>query len=93
MLLPLNLQFFADGSDEGNNGGNDSSTPAGDNGDKKGNEDQTKSGEKTFTQEQVTAMMAKEKNEGKRSILKSLGLISILTSSTSGITKTVAVDV
>lgn len=73
MLLPLNLQFFADGSDEGNNGGNDSSTPAGDNGNEKGNEDQTKSGEKTFTQEQVNAMMAKEKNEGKRSILKSLG--------------------
>lgn len=30
-------------------------------------------GEKTFTQSQVNGMMAKEKNEGKRSILKSLG--------------------
>lgn len=31
------------------------------------------SGEKTFTQSEVNGMMAKEKNEGKRAILKSLG--------------------
>ncbi|MBO7695436.1 MAG: hypothetical protein J6T10_22655 [Methanobrevibacter sp.] len=60
-MLPLNLQFFAE--DDGGNGN--------------GNEDQTlekeNSGEKTFTQSQVSTMMAKEKNEGRRSILKLLG--------------------
>lgn len=62
-MFPLNLQFFADDS---NDNGNDQS----------GNEDQNSndnSGEKTFTQTEVNNMMAKEKNEGKRSILKSLG--------------------
>lgn len=68
LLFPYNLQFFAEGGDD--NQGNDN------NGNDDGNnDDQTKddSGEKTFTQAEVSAMMAKEKNEGKRSILKSLG--------------------
>lgn len=66
-LLPINLQFFAE---EG--GSDDSGADNGSNGNEGGNQDQN-SGEKTFTQSQVSAMMAKEKNEGKRSILKSLG--------------------
>ena len=66
-LLDYNLQFFAEG--EGDNNNNDNGSNEG------GNEDQNSnnSGEKTFTQAEVTAMMTKEKNEGKRSILKSLG--------------------
>ena len=67
-LLPWNLQFFAedDGSDDsgtGDNGGSGEDQNSGDD----------NSGEKTFTQTQVSAMMTREKNEGKRSILKSLG--------------------
>lgn len=64
-LLPYDLQFFAEDNDSSN-----------DQGGEKGNEDQNSndnSGEKTFTQSEVNSMMAKEKNEGKRSILKSLG--------------------
>ena len=37
---------------------------------------QNKSGEKTFTQSQVTAMLTKEKKEGRRSMLRSLGFKS-----------------
>lgn len=71
--MPLNLQFFAEGGDSE---GNDNSGNEGNEGKDGGeNNDQTKgnSGEKTFTQAEVSAMMAKEKNEGKRSVLKSLG--------------------
>ena len=70
-LMPMNLQFFAEGDDPdnaNNNGGSEDN--------KKGAEDQNSngnSGEKTFTQTEVTNMMTKEKNEGKRSILKALG--------------------
>lgn len=76
-LLPMNLQFFAD--DEGSH--DDSGNGGEDNGSGTENED-SKSGandeddEKTFTQSQVSAMMAKEKKEGKKSILKSLGFSS-----------------
>lgn len=61
-LLPLNLQFFAE---DPNNGDGD--------GDEGENQNDSGNGEKTFTQKDVTAMMAKEKNEGRRSQLKSLG--------------------
>lgn len=70
-LLAYNLQFFAeDGGAESDNSDNGASEDA--NG---GQEDQNskESGERTFTQTQVSAMMTKEKNEGKRSVLKSLG--------------------
>ena len=74
-LLPYDLQFFADDSGDGNgsagsdeNGGSDSGNEGA-----KDQASQNNPGEKTFTQTQVSAMMAKEKNEGKRSILKSLG--------------------
>jgi len=71
-LFPLNLQFFAsdDGADNNvDNGQNESqSNTNGSTGNTDGKED-----EKTFTQDQVNSMMAREKNEGKRSVLKSLG--------------------
>lgn len=65
-LFDLNLQYFADG-DESNEGGSD---------DNNGNQNHDESGEKTFTQTEVSGMMAKEKNEGKRSVLKNLGFKS-----------------
>lgn len=76
-LLGYDLQLFADDSgnesgDAGNNGGSDQGS---DNNDANHGADENH-GSKTFTQEQVSGMMAKEKNEGKRSILKSLGFKS-----------------
>lgn len=65
-LFDLNIQYFADG-DESNEGGSD---------DNNGNQNHGESGEKTFTQTEVSGMMAKEKNEGKRSVLKNLGFKS-----------------
>lgn len=79
-VLPFNLQFFADGegdgdgkpNDDGQNGnedskgGDDSQSGSGNNGE----QDKT---EKTFTQKQVSDMMAKEKKQGKQSLLNALG--------------------
>lgn len=69
LMFPLNIQYFAENGENNNNNGNENS-----NGE---NEDQNSgngnSGERTFTQSEVSNMMAKEKNEGKKSILKSLG--------------------
>lgn len=75
-LLPLNLQFFAeDGSDSGSSGNaNDEQNKGNDGGSQ--NDQTDNSGEKTFTQSQVSAMMAKEKNEGRKAMLKSLGFES-----------------
>lgn len=73
-LLNYDLQFFADEAS-----GNDSGTDAGasdqsnnENANHVANDDHGK----TFSQSEVSGMMAKEKNEGKRSILKSLGFKS-----------------
>lgn len=77
-LLGYDLQLFAEGDsgnesgDAGNNGGSDQES---NNNDANHGADENH-GSKTFTQEQVSGMMAKEKNEGKRSILKSLGFKS-----------------
>ena len=75
-LLPFNLQLFGNANDDqggtntsGDNGGTDNNNG----GEGNGNQGQNNSGEKTFTQTEVNNMMAKEKNEGKRAILKSLG--------------------
>ena len=69
-MFPLDLQYFADDGNNNENG-NGNENPNG------GNEDQNSgngnSGERTFTQSEVSNMMSKEKNEGKRSILKALG--------------------
>lgn len=75
-LLPLNLQFFAE--EDNNSGNKDSSTknndnPENDNKDDGNKEDQANSGGKTFTQEEVTRMMAKEKKEGRNAAIKALG--------------------
>lgn len=70
-LLPLNLQFFAeddnpddkDSAQDNKQGGNDDG----------GKDDQTDSGKKTFTQEEVTRMMTREKKEGRNAAIKALG--------------------
>ena len=83
-LMPLNLQFFADGASDGNdNGGNQNQNDSGNqnvNNDSsnnsnndQNNQNNQQNNSKTFTQEQVNAMMAKEKREGKQSVLNSLG--------------------
>lgn len=72
-LLHYNLQLFAEdgdaSGDDGNNG-NDNNDNV-----NHGTDDQNR-GEKTFTQSEVSNMMTKEKNEGKRSVLKALGFKS-----------------
>ena len=82
--LPLNLQFFAEGTKDDDENQNDNSD--GQNNDNDNNNDGDNSGkdsskgkstEKTFTQAQVNAMMAKEKNEGRKAILNALGYSSI----------------
>ena len=67
-LFPLDLQFFADSENGEAEGGNEENDGQGNTGDDVGKKD-----EKTFTQEQVSRMMAREKSEGKKSVLKSLG--------------------
>lgn len=70
-LLRYDLQLFAEGddagSDNGDNGNNDDVNH--------GTDDQNR-GDKTFTQSEVSNMMAKEKKEGKRAVLKALGFES-----------------
>lgn len=72
-LLNYNLQLFADGDDSGSNDGDNNGN---NNDDANHDAGDQKHGEKTFTQSEVSNMMAKEKNEGKRSILKALGFKS-----------------
>lgn len=68
--LKLNLQLFAE---PGNDGGGDPG-----NGGYPGNPGAGSGGaQKTFTQEEVNAMMAAEKRQGKNSILKDLGFDSL----------------
>ena len=80
MLFPLDLQFFADGDgDNGNQNDNqngDQNNGNSDNNSNSDNKNNSNDDEKKFTQEQVNSMMAKEKNEGKRSVLKNLGFKS-----------------
>lgn len=72
-LFPLDLQHFADEGDGGDADQNVSGQNDNDDSGKGNGSDDNKKQEKTFTQDQVSAMMAKEKNEGKRAVLKSLG--------------------
>lgn len=72
--IPFNLQLFAEGG-EGSQAGAEGTSTEGGTG---AAEDQTQqnqgsSGEKTFTQEDVNAIGAREKNQGKSSILKLFG--------------------
>ena len=61
------------GSDKPTSGSEDDSTTESDDNE---DGDQHEAGEKTFTQSQVTAMLTKEKKEGRRSMLRSLGFQS-----------------
>lgn len=76
--IPMNLQFFAE-SNEDDKDLDDASTEGKDN--KDGESDQTagasgdaKKSDKTFTQAQVTQMMAKEKKQGRAAALRELGI-------------------
>lgn len=78
--LPWNIQFFADGGDQSNPGeggqdsGGDGNNAGGDpEGNNAGKDTNTSNNQKTFTQEEVNRMMTREKKEGKKSILTSLG--------------------
>ena len=75
MKIRVPLQFFADSSDDDknkNSQGNDGQNDGGQQNDgqnKSGSDDDSangkKSEEKTFSQDQVSKMMAKEKNQGR----------------------------
>jgi len=76
--IKFNLQFFADESGNGSEGGNENTDEKNGGSDESGEQDDDsgKEDEKTFTQSEVSRLMAKEKKEGKKSILKSLGFNS-----------------
>lgn len=75
-LLPLELQFFAEDSAgaEGSAGGDSSGTDGNGNQSPASSTDKGNSGEKTFTQEQLSAVAATEKKQGKQSILNIFGV-------------------
>lgn len=74
-LLNLDLQLFAEGDEDSSTGG-DNNVGGDDNNNDVNHGTDNNHGEKTFTQSEVSNMMAKEKKEGKRAILKSLGFES-----------------
>lgn len=67
ILFKINLQLFAESGEEGEG-------TEGSKGPDSGEATKTPPEGKTFTQEEVNALMAKEKNQGKLSILKELGV-------------------
>lgn len=70
--IPLDLQFFAEDAGDGKEENGD--VTGGSSEDNKEVAEEQK--EKTFTQSEVSAMMAREKKQGKNSILKALGFTS-----------------
>lgn len=64
----IDLQLFADGGEGGGQEGDKGGESGG------AGEEKNPPAGKTFTQEEVNAMMAKEKNQGKLAILKELGV-------------------
>lgn len=64
LMFPLDLQLFAE-----DGGGSDDDTE-----DDADDEDEEEDEPKTFTQEQVNKMMAKEKRQGRLSVYKTLGI-------------------
>lgn len=73
-MLPLNLQFFAEGGDDdgsGSAGGDDDNNAGADD-----NGSDNNNSTKTFTQEEVNSISANEKRQGKASVLKALGVKS-----------------
>ena len=75
-LLNLDLQLFAEGDEDSSTGGDDNVGGDDNNNDVNHGTGDDNRGGKTFTQSEVSSMMAKEKNEGKRSVLKALGFKS-----------------
>lgn len=85
-MMPFNLQFFADGEDgqdagQGSQNQQGAQSAAGTEDNQNGNQNTQNSGEpeqkkeeKTFTQHQVSAMMAKEKKQGKAAAYAELGI-------------------
>jgi hypothetical protein len=80
----ISMQFFADGAD-GDDDKNKNGQGDGQNNDGQSNDGQNKSGnnggsegkkseEKTFSQDQVSKMMAKEKNQGRNAVYNELGI-------------------
>lgn len=65
LKLPLNLQLFAEEKDDNEDDKEKEQNQ---------NDDSKDKGEKTFTQKDVSAMMTKEKNEGRQSVLNALGV-------------------
>lgn len=84
MKIRVPLQFFADSSDDdknknsqGNDGQNDGGQQNDDQNKSGGDDDSAKgkkSEEKTFSQDQVSKMMAKEKNQGRNAVYNELGI-------------------
>lgn len=78
--MPFRLQFFAEGDDgqSNDNGQNGNENSNGDGGEQNSSDNggEQNKGEKTFTQKQVSDMMAKEKKQGKQSVLNALGFKS-----------------
>lgn len=81
-MFKIPMQFFAEADDDSNannnqNGNNDDSQNKGDDSNNKSKNDGEANGkkdEKTFSQEQVSRMMAKEKNQGRNSVYNELGI-------------------
>lgn len=69
-FLPLNLQFFASDDDVDDDDDDLNDDNAGSDDDDKGDDGKAS---KTFTQAEVTAMMTREKKEGRKALLKQLG--------------------
>ena len=74
-LLNLDLQLFAEGDGDSSTGGDNNVGGDDNNNDVNHGTDENHGG-KVFSQSEVSNMMTKEKNEGKRSILKALGFKS-----------------
>lgn len=74
-LLNLDLQLFAEGDGDSSAGGDNNVGGDDNNNDVNHGTDENHGG-KVFSQSEVSNMMTKEKNEGKRSILKALGFKS-----------------
>lgn len=80
-LMKMNLQFFAEEDGAGEDAGTDDSTGAGDDSSNAGDQNQDnsgnaggESGEKTFTQAELSAVAAAEKKQGKAAILNMFGV-------------------
>lgn len=79
LFMPINLKFFAEGD-----GANDAADKGGDQSSNTGGTDEAAG--KVFTQEEVNALMAKEKNQGRLAVLKELGVADAKTAK-EGLTK------